>query len=409
MFKRPEDFSIVLQRVGAGGLSGQCQGFVSVAIPTAARFAVVSDDYPPIKAAADDLHACLETKFTSMAQADQVCTGPGLLDCWATNGTATNLLVVVAGRNPASPWLTQTVDDWRNQGMATVGVVHRADDPRTVLPAVMRDEVALIWDSTSCELADEVIELGLLSQDDRRVFISYAHVDGRAPAEQLFTELSKKRFDVFLDRFRTAPGADFVRRIEDELIDKAMIVVVETPAALLSPWVIHEIQTAVTKRLGLAAIMPGSGSGFASIPEAFRYRLTGAAAIDPVALTFIVERHRSALLNNRLTLTRSLEREFSDPAVASIRVLGSGCQVTSMSSGTQFEIGTSPRPVGLPLARRTAGRARGPGQRSVVIHPIAPSPERRADISWVLSNANTIEVDEAQLATFAQQVRSGAL
>jgi TIR domain len=61
--------------------------------------------------------------------------------------------------------------------------------------------------------------------------------------------LSRLRFDVFLDRFRLAPGVDFVERIVDELVDKAMIVAVDTRHAVRSSWVRHEVATAVNRRL----------------------------------------------------------------------------------------------------------------------------------------------------------------
>jgi TIR domain len=71
-------------------------------------------------------------------------------------------------------------------------------------------------------------------REDRRVFISYAHADGGPIAERLFDLLTRLRFDVFLDRFRRNPGVDFIERIADELADKAMIAVVETPHAVRS-------------------------------------------------------------------------------------------------------------------------------------------------------------------------------
>ena len=143
------------------------------------------------------------------------------------------------------------------RGCAALGVLPAGLDPQVVLPAPMRSLVALTYRASVTETSDEIVDLLLLGGEERRAFVSYAHSDGGALAQQVFEALAERRFDVYLDRFRTPPSADFVERIDDELRDKAMVVVVETPGAIASTWVLQEILTAKYRRFGLLALNIG--------------------------------------------------------------------------------------------------------------------------------------------------------
>src|SRR5687767_7209678 len=92
-------------------------------------------------------------------------------------------------------------------------------------------------------------------------------------AQDVFEALARRRFDVYLDRFRTAPGTDFVDRITDELRDKSMVVLVESATAAVSPWVRKEIAVANRNRYGLLAINVGGAVAHPWIGESRRLRL----------------------------------------------------------------------------------------------------------------------------------------
>ena len=130
--------------------------------------------------------------------------------------------------------------------------------------------------------------------------ISYAHVDGGGHATHLQAELAGRRFDVFLDRFVLAPGVDFIERIEDELLDKAVILVVETHGAMTSAWVQREITTAINRGLTVLAYNVDATPGFPEIAEAYRCR-SFAALGDHVE-----GRHRDGLVARRRSLHESL-------------------------------------------------------------------------------------------------------
>lgn len=405
----PKTYSVILQRLSLAGTNSACTGFIDVLIALPSRVVVTAD--VGADSYGDELHGCLMSTFRSMAQATEACSGPGFLQCWATQtAAANNLLVVVAGQKPPSRSLVSAVDEWRRAGLTTIGVVPWGNDPRSVLPPAMATEVSLFWTGTPCQVLDEILELALLTREHRRVFVSYAHNDGQSLAEEVFEEMSQRRFDVYLDRFRTPPGSDFLERIEDELIDKAMVVVVETPGALGSAWVRHEVISALNRRLGLAALNPGKGRGFDFIAEAFRHRLS--APLNRAALAaFIIKQHREALMRQKLTLLRSIEREFSAGAPpANIQVHGSGCHIDLSSTPPRsYEVGLSTRIATLHSMRLTDERAHAKAAKPVIIHRRPYSPARRADLDWMIDQADAVQVDIGLLHSFAQRAKAGTL
>lgn len=105
----------------------------------------------------------------------------------------------------------------------------------------------------------DVLARARIGADAFRLFISYKHDDCEAAASQIFHRLAEAGFAVFLDRFVTAPGEDFVGRIMSELFDKSCVLVLETPNTTASSWVLTEVATARAFRLGLLAVdLPNS-------------------------------------------------------------------------------------------------------------------------------------------------------
>jgi len=118
--------------------------------------------------------------------------------------------------------------------------------------------------------------LGLVEKE-RRLFISYRQSDSRVISDQLHTSLVQSRFNVFLDRFSVAPGVDFRERIDDELSDKAFLLLLETRQAGASPWVHHEIAYALANHIPVFVLtLPdvSSSQQVKNIDEAFRFGLS---------------------------------------------------------------------------------------------------------------------------------------
>ena len=93
-----------------------------------------------------------------------------------------------------------------------------------------------------------------LEERQRMVFLSHRRSDALAMAEQLHDRLIKNRFWPFVDRFDIDPGVDVQRRIYAALEETAFVVLVESPQAALSPWVLEEVHYALRESLGMLIV-----------------------------------------------------------------------------------------------------------------------------------------------------------
>ena len=271
-----------------------------------------------------------------------------------------------------------------------------------MLPSTLRHEHAVVWDVDVCEAARELADLAI-GIEDRRAFVSYSHRDGRPLADRLFEELGRRRFDVFVDRFRLAPGSDFRERIEDELVDKALVVVVETPRSLASDWVKQEIRIAMKRRLTLVAINLGGSAGYPAIAEVQRCRDDDDALIGD----FIVDQHREGLMQRRRMLMESVWCTLSAAGVSSRDIAEHGDGFTvDHGPGAGYEITVRPRPADLHHFRRAAERA--VQRRPIVVHPPPALTRRKRDLEWLGEESGVDSVDEAVFDRSLQRILSGS-
>ena len=203
-------------------------------------------------------------------------------------------------------------------GLAVLPVFRssESDDVRDMLPDRIQYLNAVDWDhNRSLTLATILRLLGLV-EDERRLFLSYVRRDSANVAEQLHRELQERQFDVFLDRFTVPPGADFQRRLTEDLADRAFLLLLESDGICDSKWVQHEITYALTHQIGtLAVTMPNLVEDReAPIDEAFRFRLSADdlqdGKLSAAALRLLLDRielsHASALRRRREQLLGSL-------------------------------------------------------------------------------------------------------
>lgn len=221
-------------------------------------------------------------------------------------GIAAALGVVVSGAIPVLPIV-------RSRETGTV---------REKLPAVIEHINAADWDNES--VATLLTLLGMLGlvEKERKVFLSYRRSESTPMAVQLHTELVRRRFDVFLDRFALNPGEDFQKRLDEDLGDKAFVVLLESSDLHSSPWVEHEIAYAHSHRIDVLAItLPGVSTSqlVPAIDEAFRIRLSESDCAQDGQLTAwrlgsILERielaHAKALRRRREQMLGSLRDQL---------------------------------------------------------------------------------------------------
>lgn len=155
-------------------------------------------------------------------------------------------------------------------------IVRRQDpgDIHEKLPPDISTISALNWNDAPDQAVTALLGLLGLVERERKVFLSYVRRDSGLVAEQLHGLLVQSGFDVFLDRFAVPPGIDFSERIDEELGDKAFVVLLESPGLTESKWVEHDISYALQHRIGILAVaLPNAGKSTPSIDDAFRIDL----------------------------------------------------------------------------------------------------------------------------------------
>ncbi|MCD5401355.1 toll/interleukin-1 receptor domain-containing protein [candidate division NPL-UPA2 bacterium] len=126
-----------------------------------------------------------------------------------------------------------------NLGIVTIPVVEDENFFRQHVPQQLHPINAFIWCGAfpAEELARRILrELGL-TEKERKVFISYRRTDGLGMADQLFDNLSRRKFTVFLDRFDVESGRDFQQEIKESLEEIVFLLVIESPDAYQSKWI----------------------------------------------------------------------------------------------------------------------------------------------------------------------------
>jgi hypothetical protein len=172
--------------------------------------------------------------------------------------------------------LLEQVNMARDAAVAVLPVVHSGADVQAVLPEILRPLNAVRWEQHGDAVALDVLRLLGLVERHRRLFLSYRRQETSALAINLREHLSRRTFDVFLDRFSVPPADDFQRRIDIELSDKAFVLLLESTSAVRSQWVQHEVAFALSHGISLMALtLPDVTDDrvFSVIDEAFRYRL----------------------------------------------------------------------------------------------------------------------------------------
>lgn len=240
---------------------------------------------------------------------------PGPEGCWATShpGAVRRVLIWVA-----DPALTPPSAKLTRSGARRYHVVLPILPNGTSasgLPRGIATSQAYPYQPGQITAAvSKVLAVSGLGMDAFRIFISYRHADCAAAAEQLFDALSHEQFDVYLDRFRTLPGTNFLERIRFELADKACVLLLDSRRVGQSDWVRGEYAFARKYRLGLIAVdLPGGTKTFHRVAtrvqlssgKAFTARTRLADKEIAKATTFIRD-HYNAEIARRFRYQRQL-------------------------------------------------------------------------------------------------------
>jgi hypothetical protein len=89
----------------------------------------------------------------------------------------------------------------------------------------------------------------------RRLFISYKRDESSATAIQLYEQLEKVNYDVFLDTHSIKPGEKFQEELWHRLADTDVVVLLNTPGFLKSNWTTQELAQANSMSIGILQLI----------------------------------------------------------------------------------------------------------------------------------------------------------
>lgn len=89
----------------------------------------------------------------------------------------------------------------------------------------------------------------------RRLFISYKRDESSTVAIQLFEQLEKNGFDVFLDTHSIRPGEPFQEELWHRMADTDVVVLLNTPGFLKSNWTTQELAKANSMSIGILQVI----------------------------------------------------------------------------------------------------------------------------------------------------------
>ncbi len=402
----PDEFRVIVQGPDAAGRP-TCRGVADAPVVLPGRVAVDAD--PRMANDAIALEAEIWTQVSALGQRSGSCHGPKGLGCWAMRSPiAFNLLVAVCGPPPFDPALEARVKAWVAAGGSALAVFRAGVDPQLSLPPSLRNVVGVPFHTSATEVATDVVDLVLLAGEERRAFISYAHQDGSQTAFAVFDALARRRFEVYLDRFRTAPSTDFVERIDDELRDKAMVVVIESAEAAKSVWVLHEVAAAVLRGYGLLAVNIGNAPRHPWIPPSRRLSLP---TLREDVVCDEVERHyQAAVLDQRRRRSQTLEWALRaairrGPGTRDVATVGDRCDL--LNGAVEYSVLGSFRPAGLHEARRVSEAVDGSGRRAAVYCPRPARPAAQVDQAWIDEETRVAVIPDGRLLRAAAEMVDG--
>ena len=134
-------------------------------------------------------------------------------------------------------------------------VVSTSTSVSSEIPESLRGLNCIFSDKSSMDrIFATLLECVGLMPRQRRVFLSYKRDEATTAAVQLFSELSSRQFEVFLDTHGIGAGVDFQESLWHQLCDVDVLVMLETPAYFKSRWTSAEYGRALSKGIGVLRV-----------------------------------------------------------------------------------------------------------------------------------------------------------
>lgn len=410
-----------------------CTGFADVSVVNPVLIALCSSSTPSARANLAVLRSELLNTINSLSPGIKPVTMPcrGIrsspVDCKGFDEPDTQKLLVIVGDKKQPFDRRPYSDKWLTGGPAARVLPIFHGDSRTslksLLPANLTHINADFWTSSIAHTIPTILALANIAPVGPRIFISYRQSDSAALAIQIFDALSHAGFEVFLDHFRIPPGVNFQSRLTQELGDKAMLLVIESPNLLSSAWVLHEIDVAKVNSLGIFALQVPGGTAIPTVDSSLRSILNQAdfesdiysasAVLKEEAVAKVVEhvraQHDRALIRRRQILHDSLEGALASEGVPLAPLTPKGLVPVTSKNGTQYLVWLTPRPPELMDFHRVHGATVAPSKGVIVGLSSLMEPTRFQVTTWLAGLSSILMVEEGQLKNIATQLARGTL
>ncbi|WP_321319214.1 toll/interleukin-1 receptor domain-containing protein [Labilibaculum sp.] len=151
------------------------------------------------------------------------------------------------------------IDILLNDGRMILPIYYEENSFSKHIPPVLFNQNGLLYDVTKdIKVVNLALEAFKLLRSTRKVFVSYKRSESSSVAIQLYEELEKNNFDVFLDTHSIKQGEPFQDELWHRMTDCDVIVLLNTKGFLNSHWCKEELAEASAKQIGVIQLVwPG--------------------------------------------------------------------------------------------------------------------------------------------------------
>lgn len=389
-------WNIVLQLQSATHQA--CERFALPGLRRPCRVLILCD--APAEPLALDSYCKLRAAIALKAKTGLNCSGPLHPGCITeSEPSCVHSLVPIIGQVPLSAnmlgtvatWQKKDPDRWTVMPALLPGLTHQKAFG-SVLSPISQLQIAP-WGGSADRLASIVLQRAVHGERPG-VFLSYRRQESSALADQIFDEMTRRGFQVFLDRFSGTTGRLFPQEIAEELAERGVVVVLETLGILKSRWTLWEVAFARIYRLGLLALqlpgapsIPGVASRLPVVPLSSG-RLSNTEAAQ--AADFIERQHTLAALSRRAFYETLIEAAAKAKGGTTQTAAEGAIEILNGHGASIAIVVPTGRPGRLADARLLVLAAGAISNRPLILagqHQHLP-PQAQTDMSWLATKLN---------------------
>ncbi len=397
----------------------ECVMMQGVPLIDAVQVAIYEDPGAPT-GVAESIYREMQTRFQDLNASGKVttktCRGPRMLQCQGRGEPDCRCtLVVVTGKRTVDNAVRQQMLQWPRGGVSEdliIPVLPHGSNVNTVLPNPLDDRNVVFHHGPVDQTVNQILQPILFGDTKRRVFISYRRNDTQQLADQLFDSLSQAGFNVFLDRFSGTPGRLFPEELCEEIIDKGLILLLESPGIRNSPWTLAELGFAYLHQIGRIAINVNRSTPLSLIDPRDRHRVslqtnkTLSASDLQKTTDFIKTNYARQALWRRVYLEVLLRMGLASHGIIPTAVGGGAFRVNG-GKGQSYIVGLAERAPSLRDVRRVRQKVTGKDRPAVLgSHAFLPAQYRR-DLDWLARTASADLISEYVVPSTANSIAKG--